>query len=148
MMLAYADPEQTAESFDAEGYFHSGDLGYVSTADAVVITGRKKDLINRGGEKLSAKEIEDILHRHPAVEESAVVSMPHPRLGETVCAYVVVKPGQTLSFDDMLAHVAAAGVARQKYPEKLVILTEFPRTPSGKIRKDLLRADVRERLKG
>lgn len=145
MMLAYADPQQTAESFDADGYFLTGDLGYVTAQNAVVITGRKKDLINRGGEKVSAKEVEDILHLHPAIEEAAVVAMPHDRLGETVCAYVTLKAGQALGFEQMIAHVAAAGIAKQKYPECLVVLDSFPRTASGKIRKDQLRADIRTR---
>ena len=122
------------------------DLGYITQDRAIVITGRKKDLINRGGEKVSAKEVEDILHLHAAIAEAAVVAMPHPRLGETVCAYVTLKPGQTLSFEQLIAHVDAAGVAKQKYPECLVVLDSFPRTASGKIRKDQLRIDIRERL--
>jgi non-ribosomal peptide synthetase component E (peptide arylation enzyme) len=75
-----------------------------------------------------------------------VVAMPHARLGETVCAYVIPKKGRTLSFEEMLAHIAATGVARQKSPEKLVIVDDLPRTPSGKVRKDLLRSDIRARL--
>jgi acyl-CoA synthetase (AMP-forming)/AMP-acid ligase II len=144
--VGYANPEQTAESFDADNFFATGDLGRITPDRALLITGRKKDLINRGGEKVSAKEVEDILHRHPAIEEAAVVAMPHPRLGETVCAYVILKTGRSLSFDDMQASVAAAGVAKQKYPERLEVVDSFPRTASGKIRKDRLRADIRERL--
>jgi acyl-CoA synthetase (AMP-forming)/AMP-acid ligase II len=147
MMLGYADPQQTAESFDADGYFRTGDLGHITPERAIVITGRKKDLINRGGEKISAKEVEDILHQHPAIEEAAVVAMPHERLGETICTYVTLKAGQELSFDQMIAHVAKSGVAKQKYPECLVVLDAFPRTASGKIRKDRLRDDIRERLR-
>ncbi|MCY1484468.1 Medium-chain fatty-acid--CoA ligase [compost metagenome] len=146
MFLGYADPEQTAESFDAQGYFATGDLGRRIDSNAIVITGRKKDLINRGGEKISAKEVEDILHQHPAVDEAAVVAMPHPRLGETLCVYLILHPGQALQLDQLLEHVQRAGVARQKYPEHLVVVEEFPRTASGKIRKDRLRADIRERL--
>lgn len=146
-MLGYADPQQTADSFDSDGYFRTGDLGYLTPEQAIVVTGRKKDLINRGGEKISAKEIEDILHAHPAIHEAAVVAMPHPRLGETVCAYVILQPGATLDLDRMLAHVAAAGVARQKYPERLLCVDSLPRTASGKIRKDLLRADIAGRIK-
>ena len=122
-------------------------MGYVTRGGAVVITGRKKDLINRGGEKISAKEVEDLVHAHPAVQEAAVVSMPHPRLGETVCAYVIPRPGAAVSLEDLLQVAAAAGVAKQKYPERLVLVDDFPRTPSGKIRKDRLREDIRERLR-
>ncbi|CAN7246615.1 AMP-binding protein [Pseudoduganella sp. LjRoot289] len=146
MMLGYADPQQSAESFDADGYFRTGDLGHVTPERAIVITGRKKDLINRGGEKISAKEVEDILHRHAAIDEAAVVAMPHERLGETVCAYVTLKAGQALDFEQMIAHVCGTGVARQKYPERLVVLETLPRTPTGKIRKDRLREDIRARL--
>lgn len=146
MLLGYADPQQSAEAFDADGYFLSGDLGYLTPENAIVISGRKKDLINRGGEKISAKEVEDILHLHPAIEEAAVIAMPHERLGETVCAYVTLKSGQALNFAQMTGHVAGAGVAKQKYPEYLVVLDAFPRTASGKIRKDQLRIDIRARL--
>lgn len=146
MMLGYADPQQTLDSFDEDGYFHTGDLGHVTPQRAIVITGRKKDLINRGGEKISAKEVEDILHRHPAIDEAAVVAMPHERLGETVCAFVTLKAGKMLDFAQLVAHVGACGVARQKYPERLVVLEALPRTPTGKIRKDRLREIIRERL--
>jgi len=144
--VGYADPQQSAESFDADNFFATGDLGRITPDNAIVITGRKKDLINRGGEKVSAKEVEDILHRLPGVEEAAVVAMPHPRLGETVCAYVIPRLGASLTLEDVLEGVAAAGIARQKYPEHLVVVDGFPRTASGKIRKDRLRADIRERL--
>ncbi|MEN9316150.1 MAG: hypothetical protein RIS35_2543 [Pseudomonadota bacterium] len=146
LFLGYADTAQTEESFDTDGWFHTGDMGRVTPERAVVVTGRKKDLINRGGEKVSAKEIEDLLHTHPAVREAAVVSMPHARLGETVCAYVIPASGASLSLADLTKTIESAGVARQKLPERLVTVEDFPRTPSGKIRKDLLRADIRERL--
>lgn len=146
LFLGYADPEQSAESFDPDGFFRTGDLGHVSAQGTVVITGRKKDLINRGGEKISAKEVEDLVHTHPAVQEAAVVSMPHARLGETVCAYVIPRPGASLALEDLLQLAESAGVARQKHPERLVLVEQLPRTASGKIRKDLLREDIRRRL--
>ena len=147
MFLGYGDPDATAASFDAEGFFATGDLGRVTQEGAIVVTGRKKDLINRGGEKVSAKEVEDILHRMPQIREAAVVAMPHARLGETLCAYVIARLGdEKLSLDSVLGFVAASGVARQKYPECLVVVEDFPRTASGKIRKDRLRADIRQRL--
>ncbi|WP_150302624.1 AMP-binding protein [Pseudomonas saliphila] len=146
MFLGYADAQQTAASFDAEGYFATGDLGKVVHGNAIVITGRKKDLINRGGEKISAKEVEDILHQVPQIDEAAVVSMPHARLGETLCAYVILREGAQLTLNDMVQNVLSAGVARQKIPERLIVVDDFPRTASGKIRKDQLRADIRQRL--
>ena len=147
LFLGYADPVHSAEAFDADGFFRTGDIGYVTADRAVVFTGRIKDLINRGGEKISAKEVEDLLHQHPAVMNAAVVAMPHARLGETVCAYVIPKPGATVTAGDIVALLDAAGVARQKYPERFIFVDDFPKTASGKVKKDLLRADVRERLK-
>lgn len=146
MLLGYGDPEATAASFDADGFFATGDLGRLTAEGAIVITGRKKDLINRGGEKVSAKEVEDILHRMPGITEAAVVAMPHERLGETLCAYVIAQPEVAIDLDKVLAFVAESGVAKQKYPERIELVNDFPRTASGKIRKDLLRADIRLRL--
>lgn len=146
LFLGYADPVHSAEAFDAEGFFRTGDIGYVTPDNAVVFTGRIKDLINRGGEKISAKEVEDLLHQHPGVMNAAVVAMPHARLGETVCAYVIPKPGQVVTAADITALLDAAGVAKQKYPERFIFVDDFPKTASGKVKKDLLRADVRERL--
>ena len=146
MFLGYADAAQTAECVDADGFFAMGDIGHLTRDNALVISGRKKDLINRGGEKISAKEIEDILHHHAGIVEAAVVSMPHERLGETICAYVIARAGHALTLQDVCAHVAASGVAKQKLPERLVIVDSLPRNPSGKIRKDLLRQDIRERI--
>ena len=93
LMLGYTDERHNAEAFDADGYFRTGDLGYRSHDEFLTVSGRKKDLIIRGGENLSPKEIEDALHRHPAVQEVACVAMPHERLGETVCAFVIPQPG-------------------------------------------------------
>jgi len=145
LFLGYANPADTAEAFDGEGYFHTGDVGYRTPEGAIVFTGRIKDLINRGGEKISAKEVEDLLHQHPGVVQAAVVAMPHPRLGETVCAYLIVKPGTEVTLDAVAGTLAAAGVAKQKYPEKLIVVDELPKTASGKVKKDLLRLDARQR---
>ena len=142
MLLGYADAAQTAEAITAGGFFRTGDLGVRSAEGAITVTGRKKDLIIRGGENISAKEIEDVLHSHPLVREAAVVAMPHERLGEGVCAYVIAT--EAVSEADLSAHVAASGLARQKIPERFEFREELPRTASGKVRKDLLREDARE----
>jgi AMP-binding enzyme/AMP-binding enzyme C-terminal domain/Acyl-CoA thioester hydrolase/BAAT N-terminal region/BAAT / Acyl-CoA thioester hydrolase C terminal len=136
--VGYVDAEATRNSFDAEGYFHTGDLGFRTPKGALVITGRKKDLIIRGGENISAKEIEDILILHPAVRDVAVVSMPHVRLGEAVCAFVI-SSNPALSLRDLVCHLEKAGIARQKFPERLELVEDMPRTPAGKIKKDVLR---------
>jgi acyl-CoA synthetase (AMP-forming)/AMP-acid ligase II len=146
LFLGYANPDDTAQVFDEQGYFHTGDVGVRTAEGAIVFTGRIKDLINRGGEKISAKEVEDLLHRHPGVLQASVVAMPHARLGETVCAYLVVKPGTQVTVEAVARTLAEAGVARQKYPEQLVVVEEFPKTASGKIKKDLLREDARRRF--
>ncbi|GGN58721.1 cyclohexanecarboxylate-CoA ligase [Novosphingobium indicum] len=142
MMLGYADEAQSREAITTDGYFRTGDLGVRSPEGAITITGRKKDLIIRGGENISAKEIEDVLHGHPQVREAAVVAMPHARLGEGVCAYILAE-GAAPSAQDLAAHVAASGLAKQKIPERFEFREDFPRTASGKVRKDQLRADVK-----
>ena len=142
MMLGYADQDQTREAITADGFFRTGDLGVRTAEGAIVVTGRKKDLIIRGGENISAKEIEDVLHAHPGVREAAVVAMPHDRLGEGVCAYVIAA-GTPPTPQALAAHVAQSGLARQKIPERFEFREDFPRTASGKVRKDLLRADVK-----
>lgn len=147
MMLGYADEAQTREAITTDGFFRTGDLGVRTEDGAITITGRKKDLIIRGGENISAKEIEDVLHAHPAVREAAVVAMPHERLGEGVCAYVIAD-GEAPSPQALAAHIADSGLAKQKIPERFEFREDFPRTASGKVRKDLLRADVKALVPG
>lgn len=142
LFLGYTRTEDNEQAFDADGYFHTGDAGRAVGRDGLVITGRIKDLIIRGGENLSAKEIEDALHRHASVKEAAVVSMPHARLGETVCAYVIPAKDARPSLEELCAFLDAAGLARQKFPEHLELVDDLPRTPSGKVRKNLLRERI------
>ena len=146
LTCGYADTDQTAEAFDEDGFFRTGDVGYRTADDGVVITGRKKDIIIRGGENLSAKEIEDALHRFPGIQEAAAVSMPHRRLGETVCAVAILGGGAKAALSDVVDFLKAEGIARQKFPEHLEIVTDMPRTASGKIRKDLLRVMIAEKV--
>lgn len=148
MMAGYADPAQTAEAIDAHGFFRTGDLGLRDARGGLTITGRKKDLIIRGGENISATEIEQVLLTHPAVADCAVVAMPHPRLGEGVCAYVVAHgaAGEPELAQKLAAHVACSGLARQKIPERFELVESLPRTASGKIRKDRLREDIARRI--
>lgn len=145
MMLGYLDPDQTAAALTPDGFYRTGDLGLLTENDAVVITGRKKDLIIRGGENISPKEIEDVLHGHPAVAEAAVVAMPHPRLGEGVCAFVVPVPEQEVDARMLLDFVTRSGLARQKIPERFEFRDALAKTATGKVRKDLLRAEIRHR---
>jgi acyl-CoA synthetase (AMP-forming)/AMP-acid ligase II len=146
LMLGYKDVEQTREAFTADGYFRTGDIGHVTPQGAIIITDRKKDLIIRGGENLSAREIEDVLYGHPDIQEAAVVSMPHARLGEGVCAYLVMKPGcKPLTSGALQPYLGEVLLARQKWPEQVEIRDALPKTASGKVRKDLLRKELWKR---
>jgi acyl-CoA synthetase (AMP-forming)/AMP-acid ligase II len=146
MFLGYADDAQSRESITEDGFFRTGDVGLVTQEGSVIITGRKKDLIIRGGENISPKEVEDVLHRLEGVAEASVVSMPHPRLGEGVCAYVVLRSAHDLDSAKIIAHVAASGLAKQKIPERIEIVESLPKTASGKVRKDILREDIRRKV--
>ena len=146
MMLGYTKLDYTEESFDSHGYFHTGDLGLISADGYITVTGRKKDLIIRGGENISPKEIEDLLHEHPNVQEAAVVAMPHARLGEAPCAYVVLRPGTSFDIEAMVTFLEQARLARQKFPDRLFLVDALPRTASGKVLKHVLRDRARRTL--
>ena len=109
------------------------------------MTGRKKDLIIRGGENISAVEIEDVLRTHPGLQDVSVVAMPHDRLGEGVCAYCIAGD-EPPAIGDLVDHVINSGLAKQKIPERFEFVTDFPRTASGKVRKDQLRKDIARKL--
>ena len=147
MMLGYADPAQNEEAHDSEGFFLTGDIGHVTPDNAILITDRKKDIIIRGGENISAKEVEDVLHDHPDIGEVAVVGMPHERLGEGVCAYVVQRnAGDKLTLEAVAQFADQALLAKQKIPQHIELVTELPRTASGKVRKDVLRRRICDTL--
>jgi acyl-CoA synthetase (AMP-forming)/AMP-acid ligase II len=133
--LGYLDPQHTRDGFDADGWFRSGDLGIVDAEGCITVTGRIKDIINRGGEKLSAQEIEALLRRHPSVVDAAVVAAPHPRLGEEPAAFMVRRAGETASDDEVRQFLRAEGIAPQKIPRIFVTVDELPRTASGKVKK-------------
>jgi acyl-CoA synthetase (AMP-forming)/AMP-acid ligase II len=146
MFLGYADPDQNAEAHTRDGFFYTGDIGRRTAEGAILITDRKKDIIIRGGENISAKEIEDCLHLHPGIKEAAVVSMPHERLGEGVCVFIILEPeSDKLAQKDIAAFTEAQGLARQKIPERVEVVEDLPRTPSGKVRKDQLRKQLADR---
>jgi len=145
LMVGYLGEELNADAFTGE-WFHTGDLAVIDEDGYVEITGRKKDIIVRGGENIPVKDVEDRLYEHPAVEEIAVVAMPDPEMQEKGCAYVRVASGQEFTVEDMVAHLDEQDIARQKYPERLEIVEEFPVTASGKIRKNELRQDVAQKV--
>jgi acyl-CoA synthetase (AMP-forming)/AMP-acid ligase II len=142
-LVGYVHPEDNESAFDADGYFHMGDLGRRVHGGYLVITGRKKDIIIRSGENISPKEVEDVLMTHPAVADVAIVAMPSPTTGEKACAFVVLRPGRTIDLAEIRRFLEQAKLARQKYPEHLVAVDELPRVPSGKVSKDVLRARAR-----
>jgi non-ribosomal peptide synthetase component E (peptide arylation enzyme) len=141
--VGYLQPEDNVDAYDADGFFKTGDIGFVTDQNCLVITGRKKDLIIRGGENISAKEIEDALIEHPAIAEAAVVSFPHPRMGEGVGTFVVLKSGAMLDQPQMAAFLIEAGLAKQKIPERLEIIKALPKNVQGKVQKNILRDQMK-----
>jgi len=129
---------------DAEGWFDTGDRARMDSDGYIRITGRSKDIIIRGGENVPVAEVEELLYRHPAIEAAAVVAMPDERLGERGCAVVTLKPGASLDFAGMVAHLIDQRMSKTYMPEQLVVLAEMPRTASGKIQKFRLRELVRD----
>ena len=140
LFTGYTDPALNAAAFVTGGWFRTGDVGRIDAGGRLTVTDRLKDIIIRGGENISSKEVEDLLITHPAVADVAVIPVPDPALGERVCAVVVARPGSAFDVAAARDHFAAAGAARQKTPEVVVLVDELPRTPSGKVRKDVLRA--------
>ena len=139
----YVDSALDADAFDADGFFRTGDLGAVDAEGFVRITGRLKDVIIRNAENLSAQEIEDVLAEHPAIADVAVVGVPDPKTGERACAIVVLASGhESIAIPELAEHCTAAGLAKQKIPEQLVIVGELPRNPMGKVLKHVLRTQV------
>ena len=141
----YRQPELTAESYLADGYFRTGDQARLDANGYVKITGRIQDLIIRGSVNISPVEIEIVIFSHPKVRNVAVVGMPDPRLGERSCAFVIPKQGQSLDLAEMRGWMARAGVAKPKWPERVELVDELPTTPSGKVQKFRLREIIAER---
>jgi fatty-acyl-CoA synthase len=142
VMRGYHDaPEATAEAIDADGWYHTGDLGSMDATGYLRIEGRVKDMIIRGGENIYPREIEDVLFAHPAVAEVAVVGVPDEKWGDFVAAYIRVAPGQAEPSSDVLHAYCRERLAPYKTPLHWVFVEEFPLTPSGKIQKFKLRED-------
>lgn len=127
------------EPFDAEGWFDTGDMAYMDDEGYIRIDGRIKDIIIRGGENVPVFDIENLLFKHPAVLSTAIVGYPDPRLGERACAFVVLRPGQTLDLAGVQALMAENKVAKQYWPERIEIVADLPKTPAGKVQKFQLR---------
>jgi 2,3-dihydroxybenzoate-AMP ligase len=140
-------PEYNARAFTSDGFYRSGDLMRLHPSGNYVVEGRKKDLINRGGEKISAEEIENLILTHPAVQNVACVPMPDPILGERMCAYVILRREKMLALQDLIAFLMEQEIAKHKFPERLEIVDEFPLSPFGKVSKKDLTERVTQALK-
>jgi 2,3-dihydroxybenzoate-AMP ligase len=131
-------PEYNARQFTADGFYRSGDLMRKHPSGNYVVEGRKKDLINRGGEKISAEEIENLILMHPAVQNVACVPVADPNLGEKMCACVVLKKDRKLDFGELVEFLKAKEIAKFKLPESLLICEDFPVSTFGKVSKKAL----------
>ncbi|MEU6541199.1 AMP-binding protein [Streptomyces sp. NPDC047000] len=140
LCLGYTDPALTRAAFDAEGWYRTGDIGTLDAEGWLSVTDRKADVIIRGGENISAREVEELLLGLAGVAEAAVVGVPDPRFGERAAAVLRMRQGwQAPGLPELRLHLERAGLARQKWPERIHAVDEFPRTPSGKVKKFALR---------
>jgi non-ribosomal peptide synthetase component E (peptide arylation enzyme) len=134
----YANAEANGQAFTTDGWFRSGDLATQDAAGNVRITGRIKDVINRGGVKYNPRDIEDLLDAHPGVLQAAIVPIPDPDLGEKACCFVVPRGAQPPTLEALCAWLLERGIARTKLPERLQIIAEMPLTPTRKVIKGRL----------
>ena len=140
-------PEHNARAFTSDGFYRSGDLMRKHPSGNYIVEGRKKDLINRGGEKISAEEIENLILMHPAIQNVACVPMPDPMLGEKMCAYVILRAGHDrLELPELVAFLLEQEIAKHKLPERLEVVPDFPLSPFGKVSKKALTEDIARRL--
>jgi acyl-CoA synthetase (AMP-forming)/AMP-acid ligase II len=144
--LGYTDPELTASVFDADGWYRTGDVAVMDADGYICIMDRISDVIIRGGENISAAEVEEVLLTVPGIAEVAVVAAPDPRMGEHAAAVIRMVPGHPFpDLSSIRVELERGGLARQKWPEELVEIDDFPRTPSGKILKFVLRDRLKNR---
>ena len=139
-------PEYNARTFTSDGFYRSGDLMRRHKSGNYVVEGRKKDLINRGGEKISAEEIENLILSHPSVKNASCVPVPDPVLGERMCACVLLRENAQLNFDELKTFLLAKEIAKYKIPERLEIMQEFPLSPFGKVSKKTLTETISQKM--
>jgi 2,3-dihydroxybenzoate-AMP ligase len=142
----YRAPEINREAFTADGFYRTGDMLRVDQHGDLIVEGRKKDLINRGGEKISSEEIENLLLGHPKIQNVAVVAMPDAVMGERACAFVVPRPGDGFTLTEITAFLHEKQIARFKFPERLEVVERFPLTSVGKVSKKGLREEIARKL--
>jgi fatty-acyl-CoA synthase len=137
-------PDATAEAFSADGWFRTGDLGYLDDEGFLTLVDRKKDMVITGGENVYSAEVEDVLFAHPAVAEAAIIGVPDERWGEAVCAVVALRPAQRATADELIAHCRRR-LAKYKAPKYVVFVDALPRNAAGKVLKRTLREEVGQR---
>ena len=142
----YRAPEHNARVFTSDGFYLTGDLMRRHPSGNYMVEGRKKDLINRGGEKISAEEIENLILAHPAVQNVACVPMPDPVLGERTCAFIIPSPGATITLEELVGFLMEVEIAKYKLPERVELVDEFPLSPFGKVSKQSLTRQIAEKL--
>src|ERR1700748_2271988 len=134
----YGTPEHNARAFTPDGFYRSGDLMRQHPSGAYMVEGRKKDVINRGGEKISAEEVENLILSHPAVQNVACIAVPDPDMGERMCACVILHKGATLTLPELLTYLQGKEIAKYKLPERLEIMDDFPLSKFGKVAKNVM----------
>ncbi len=142
----YRNPEENARVFDEDGFFKTGDLAIINEDGYITLSGRIKEMINRGGESISATEIEKLIIRHPKVALTAVVPMPDKLMGERVCAYIETIGGAVLTFEDIIYFLKSQKAAVLQLPERIVFTKSMPMTKAGKLDKKILKEDIEKRI--
>jgi len=139
------DPEKTVQTIDSDGWIHSGDLATMDAEGYVSITGRIKDMVIRGGENISPREIEEFLYQHPAIQDAQVIGVPDEKYGEELCVWVIVRPGLVIN-EDEIREFCSSQIARYKIPRYIRFVDGFPMTLSGKVQKFRMREIMEEEL--
>jgi non-ribosomal peptide synthetase component E (peptide arylation enzyme) len=132
------NPEANADAFTADGWFRTGDIAVIDKVGNLTITGRTKDIISRGGIKFNPADIEDLIMSHLNIEQAAIVPMPDPILGEKACCFVTLAGNMTVTLEDLCDLLENKKIAKNKWPERLIIINEMPLTPTRKIIKSKL----------
>ncbi len=142
----FRNPQANMQSFTPDGFFRSGDLAVIEESGLIRITGRIKDIIIRGGENIAARDVEDVISGHAAVEYVAAVGMPDPDLGEVICAVIKPKPGRSVTLEEITTYMTEQGAAKAILPARVEVVAEMPLTAAGKADKKLLREQIRRLL--
>lgn len=142
----FNNPEENEQAFTKDGFFRTGDLARIDSRGYITLTGRIKQMINRGGESISATEIERLINRHPDVAAVAVIPMPDPLMGERVCAYIQPSDGRRLTFEMVIEFLKEQKASVLQLPERIEFIAEMPYTKAQKLDRRQLRADIEKKL--